>query len=54
MKILKKKGDIMENTTLYEMIKINLFSSFGKIDTVLIDSILDIYTDIVKGEEKYV
>lgn len=52
-KILKKKGDIMENTSLYEMIKISLFSSFGKIETVLIDSVLDIYTDIVKWEEKF-
>ena len=54
VKILKKRGDIMENTVLYEMIKINLFASFGKIDTVLIDSVLDIYLDIVKGEEKFV
>ena len=52
-KILKKKGDIMENTSLYEMIKINLFSSFGKVDTVLVDSILDIFTDVVKWEEKF-
>jgi hypothetical protein len=52
-KILKKKWDIMENASLYEMIKINLFSQFGKIETVLIDSVLDIFTDIVKGEEKY-
>ncbi|EKE28377.1 MAG: hypothetical protein ACD_3C00067G0011 [uncultured bacterium (gcode 4)] len=52
-KILKKKGDIMENSSLYEMIKINLFSQFGKVETVLIDSILDIFTDIVKGEEKF-
>lgn len=54
VKILKKKGDIMENTTLYEMIKINLFAQFGKIDPVMIDSVVDIYIDLVKGEEKFI
>ena len=54
LKILKKRGDIIENTVLHEMIKINLFAQFGKIDTVLIDSVLDIFMDIVKGEERYV
>lgn len=54
IKILKKKGDIIENTTLYEMIKINLFAQFGKIEPVMIDSIIDIYVDIVKGEEKFI
>lgn len=54
VKVLKKKGDIMENTTLYEMIKINLFAQFGKIEPVMIDSIIDIYLDLVKGEEKFI
>ncbi len=54
IRILKKKGDIMERTALYEMIKVNLFSTFGKVDTVLIDSILDVYTDLIKGEEKFI
>ncbi len=54
IKILKKKWDIMERTTLYEMIKIKLFSTFGKINTVLIDSVLDIFTDLVKWEEDYI
>ncbi len=54
VKLLKKKGDIIENAPLYEMIKINLFGSFGKIESITIDSILDIYLDIVKGEEKFV
>lgn len=54
LKILKKRGDIIENTMLYEMIKINLFSQFGKIDTLLVDSALDVFLDIVKGEEKYI
>lgn len=54
LKILKKRGDIIENTTLYEMVKINLFAQFGKIDTLLIDSTLDVFLDIVKGEGKFV
>lgn len=54
IKLLKKKGDIMENAPFYEMIKINLFAQFGKIETVMIDSVMDIYLDIVKGEEKFV
>ena len=54
IKILKKKGDIIENTTLYEMIKINLFAQFGKVEPVMIDSVIDIYIDVVKGEEKFI
>ena len=48
IKLLKKKGDIMENAPFYEMIKINLFAQFGKIEPVMIDSVMDIYLDIVK------
>jgi hypothetical protein len=54
IKVLKKKGDIIENTTLYEMIKINLFAQFGKVEPIMIDSVIDIYIDIVKGEEKFI
>lgn len=36
------------------MVKINLFAQFGKIDTLLIDSTLDVFLDIVKGEGKFV
>lgn len=54
IKILKKRGDIIETTALYEIIKINLFAQFGKIEPIAIDSIMDIYLDIVKGEEKYI
>ena len=53
-RILKKKGDIMERVALYEMIKVNLFANFGKVDTVLIDSVLDVFTDVIKGEEKFI
>jgi hypothetical protein len=48
LKNLKKRGDIMEMTVLYDAIKVSLFSQFGKIETVAIDSIMDIYLDLVK------
>ncbi len=54
MIILKKKGDIMETTTLYEMIRANLTTTFGKIEICLIDGILDIFDELIKGEEKYI
>lgn len=54
VKILKKRGDIIETTVLYEMIKINLFAQFGKIEPIAIDSVMDIYLDLVKGEEKFI
>lgn len=54
IKVLKKKGDIMENSILYEMIKINLFAQFGKVEPVMIDAVIDIYVDLVKWEEKFV
>lgn len=54
MTILKKKGDIMETSALYEIIKANLAPAFGKIDVCLIDSVLDIFDELVKGEEKYI
>ena len=54
IKILKKRGDIMEMTSLYDMIRTNLFAQFGKIDPIMIDSIMDIFVDIIKGEQKYI
>jgi hypothetical protein len=54
MSLLKKKGDIMETATLYEMIKSNLATSHGKIEICLIDAVLDIFDELVKGEEKYI
>lgn len=54
MSLLKKKGDIMETATLYEMIKSNLAATYGKIEICLIDAVLDIFDELVKGEEKYI
>ncbi|MFZ2255797.1 MAG: sigma factor-like helix-turn-helix DNA-binding protein [Patescibacteria group bacterium] len=54
VKLLKKRGDIIETSAFYEMIKGNLFPAFGKVEPIMIDSIMDIYIDIVKGEEKFI
>ena len=54
VKILKKKGDIMECSSLYEQVINNLFAQFGKIEITMVDSVMDIYLDLVKGEEKYI
>lgn len=54
LKILKKKNDVMESASLYEMIKVNLFAQFNKLETVLLDSISDVFWDIVKWEQKFI
>jgi hypothetical protein len=54
LKILKKRGDIIETSALYEMLKVSLFGQFGKVEIMLIDSVMDIYLDLVKGEEKFI
>lgn len=48
IKILKKKKDVLEQSSLYETIQSNLAE---EINLTLIDSILDLFEDIVKGEE---
>ncbi len=47
--ILKKRKDVIEKNTLYENIRVNLKNSSFK--DVFIDSILDIYEDIIFWEE---
>ncbi len=54
VKILKRRWDIMEMSLLYETIRSNLFAQFGKLETIMIDSIMDVYIDIIKGEKKYI
>jgi len=51
LKILKRKKDVMHMDELYEQINSNLESTTGKLEKVFIDSVLDIFDDIVKGEE---
>jgi len=51
LKILKRKKDVMERKELYSQIAENIESEVGKVWSVFIDSVLDIFEDIVKGEE---
>jgi len=51
LKILKKKKDVMERTELYEMILDANKTELGDLGVIFIDSVLDIFEDIVKGEE---
>jgi len=53
LKILKKKKDVMEKTSLYEMIAENIDSK-EKLSLSFIDSILDLFDDIVFWEENLV
>jgi hypothetical protein len=41
----------MDKETLYNMVKEIVSSSIKDINIVLIDNVLDIFEDIVKGEE---
>lgn len=49
--ILKKRKDIMDKTNLYEMIKLELKKDFSDLKNVFIDSVLDLFEDVVKWEE---
>lgn len=49
--ILKKRKDIMDKTNLYEMIKLELKKDHSDLKNVFIDSVLDLFEDVVKWEE---
>jgi len=51
LKILKRRKDVMERSELYSQIAENIESQVWKLENVFIDSSLDIFDDIVKGEE---
>lgn len=51
LKILKRKKDVMQRDELYAQIADNVKSEVGALDNVFIDSVLDIFDDLVKGEE---
>ncbi len=51
LKILKKRKDVMDRSDLYTMISENLSADYGKMTNVFMDSSLDIFEDLVKGEE---
>lgn len=50
--ILKKRKDVMDKLALYELLKVNLKEP--NLKNVFIDSVLDIFEDIVKWEEKLI
>lgn len=54
VKILKRKKDVMDRETLYNMIKETLSNNIKNINIVLIDNVLDVFEDIVKWEETLV
>lgn len=54
LKVLKKKGDIIESASLYEAVHLALFAQFWNLSNIVLDSIMDIFLDIVKGEEKFI
>lgn len=51
LKILKKKKDVMDQMALYEQIQKNVEDS---VEITFIDSVLDLFEDIVKGEESLI
>nr|MDD3719715.1 sigma factor-like helix-turn-helix DNA-binding protein [Candidatus Gracilibacteria bacterium] len=51
VKILKRKKDVMDRETLYSMVNETLSKNVKGINIVLIDNVLDVFEDIVKGEE---
>lgn len=52
LSLLKKRKDVVDKNSLYEMIKINLKNNSLK--NVFIDSVLNVYEEIVFGEETLV
>lgn len=51
LKLLKKRKDVMQREDLYAQIAETLAADHGKLGNVFIDSSLDIFEDLVKGEE---
>ena len=54
LRLLKKRGDIMEREALYALVRAGLAQQWPHFDARLVDSVLDVYHDFVKGEERYV
>lgn len=46
--ILKRKKDVMEQRELYEELQAKLKAQFGSVEIVFLDSVMDIFDDIVK------
>lgn len=54
VRLLKKRGDIMEREALYAVVRANLSLTWPHLDSRLIDSVMDVYHDFVKGEERFI
>ncbi len=51
LKVLRRKKDVMEQDSLYAIVKENLASEISWITIPMIDSSLDVFEDLVKWEE---
>lgn len=51
LKLLRKKKDVMEQSELYSTIMDVLGSELSGLGTPFVDSVMDIFDDLVKGEE---
>jgi len=54
LKVLKKKKDVMDIMTLTEIVKMNLKEVYSDLNLPFIDSVVDIYDDLIKWEERLV
>jgi len=54
VKALRKKKDVMDRHDLHQVVNANLEAKYGKLEFLFVDSVLDIFEDIVKGEETLV
>ncbi len=54
VRVLSKRGDIMEREALFALVAANLSAQWPNLDHKLIDGALDVYHDFAKGEERYV
>ncbi len=53
LKILKRKKDVMDKNSLYQLIKLNIADDFD-IDIIRIDSVINLFNDIIIGEENLI
>ncbi len=51
LKVLRRKKDVMEVSDLFDIINQRLTPDIWKLENVLIDSVLDVFEDLVKWEE---
>jgi hypothetical protein len=54
LKALKKKKDVIEDRLLFSIVYRNLQQKYTNLDFILVNSIWDIFEDVVKGESNLV